>query len=329
MSIFTRHPIISGVVALIVIVIIWRAMSSGGDSGPQATVYTSGGADPAMVAAGTAIQQAQLQQQGQLAALATEAQLRGAEIAGQVTIAQLGQQLGLAQTSAQQAASMASTQAQRDVALSQIAGEVSMSERAAQSANLASTLAAQVQTAGINAQIAMRQLEEASTQKQIAAMESMSLESQKTTRQAIAGQTQVQLQQVKESGGLCFITTAACQHVGADDDGYVLTVLRGWRDTWLKSNAPDEIARYYAMAPGIVTQLNTRSDAAILYVLMWHDFILPAVHCIERGQHRAAFAIYQAMTFTFNNIAMSSEVVDTGGKPESGQIIQLKKGLIT
>ncbi len=313
MGFFARHPIASGVGGIILLFLLYRMFSGGGGSSQTAT---SGGLDPNAIAAATALQQSQLQANAQTQQYQLAAQAQNAQIAGQVQVASMQQQLGLAQIAAGSTAATQQTQAAVDIAGMQ-----------AQSTNLASTLAAQVQQAGLNSQVQVANIAANVTNTQTGAMVQMNQANQNTI-QAITGiqagvvnnQTAVQMAQVQNAGQFtvaknlspCFLTTAACEHMGMPDDCYVLTTLRTYRDGWMKVNAPGEVGRYYREAPGIVARLDARPDTVMVYTLMWHDFILPAVHCVERGQNRAAFAIYANMFETFKQLAIGGVPIPRG-----------------
>jgi hypothetical protein len=190
----------------------------------------------------------------------------------------------------------------------QTAAALDVARLNAASTDLASTLTARVQQAGIDAQTAAASIAAHTTETQTAAMVSMNASNQATIQSSISESGATSRAQIKANSGMCFITTAACDVVGVPDDGYALTTLRTWRDTWLKHNAPDEIARYCAEAPGIVSGINARPDAATVYTLVWHDYILPAISCIERGQHRAAYAIYASMFATLQQLTERANV---------------------
>lgn len=192
-----RHPIISGAVALIVIYVVWRSMSE--PSAPVPQVYTSAGADPNVVAAGAAIQQAQMAAASEERQLQAAIEMRNLEIGGQVAIAQLGQMLGLEQTASERAISLGKIEAERTLGLESLVADVERSRMATESANLASTLAAQVQQAGITATTQQAALREATAQQQISALTSITQAEQATTRQMIASQAQVQSQQIAAS----------------------------------------------------------------------------------------------------------------------------------
>jgi hypothetical protein len=98
--------------------------------------------------------------------------------------------------------------------------------------------------------------------------------------------------------GSCFITTACCKTLGLDDDCFELRTLRRYRDEVL-TNQPggaEAIARYYALAPQILTELRTEtcnSDAALLSV--YARYVLPAALAARLGLNRLAYRFYAAM----------------------------------
>lgn len=61
----------------------------------------------------------------------------------------------------------------------------------------------------------------------------------------------------KKSGG-CFLTSACVEYMGKSDDCEELTVLRGFRDGYMKSlyGGEDLIKEYYEVAPTIVEKIN-------------------------------------------------------------------------
>ena len=308
MDFFRRHPILGIVLAIVLVYLLFRMLSGGGGNAQTGVVYTGAQSDPNAIAAATALQQSQLAasssaEQGRL-------QLEGqnAQIAGAVTVAQLQQQLGMSQLAYGAQAETQKTQAAVDVAAMQ-----------AQSANLASTLAAQVSAAGLNAQVQVANIGANVTNTQTLAMQNMNAQNASTTQAIVASQGQTQVQLAKVNKKWCFITTAACEAHGLPDDCYVLDTLRAWRDGWLTQNVPAEIARYYALAPGIVARFDVHPSKALIYDAMWNDFIMPALYCVERGQNRAAFAIYASMFETFKVIAAQG----VAEQPHHGKIVDV------
>jgi hypothetical protein len=291
---FQRHPIISAVIGVVVFYVVYRMMSGGGSSTATVPVYS--GTDPNAVAAASGLAQAQMQlaAQNHQADLAAEAS--NTQIAGQVAIATLGQQLGLAQIGAERDISLATTSAARDVAGMQ-----------AESTNLASTLAAQVQTAGINAQTEQAAIAAHTTELQTQMMAQMNEANQQTLRTSIEQQGETTRYQIKkQDSGWCFLTTAACDVMGREDDCDELQTLRFYRDGWLRENYPEDIARYYDRAPWIVAKLADHPNHDAIYQTAWHSFIVPAVLCIKQGHNVAAYAIYASLFRTMHTFAIES-----------------------
>jgi len=109
----------------------------------------------------------------------------------------------------------------------------------------------------------------------------------------------------------CFITTACCEVLGLDDDCFELRTLRHYRDEVL-AKAPggaDAVARYYALAPGILAWLRAtsqRPDQTLLNV--YARFILPAALAAKLGLNALAFRLYVRMV----DALMENEA--TGGR---------------
>lgn len=97
-------------------------------------------------------------------------------------------------------------------------------------------------------------------------------------------------------GGGCFLTTAAVEHMGQDDDGDVLNTLRKFRDQFmLKDDSKRaDVAAYYKHAPQIVEAINARPDARNVYREMYETYILPAVDAIKSGDNDKAYEAYVA-----------------------------------
>lgn len=99
------------------------------------------------------------------------------------------------------------------------------------------------------------------------------------------------------SGSFCFITTAACEHLGKPDDCYELTLLRQFRDGWLASQSGgyELIQEYYRVAPLIVEALNASYDSESLYKDIWDRYIIPCVRFIEQNSYEACTELYKEM----------------------------------
>ncbi len=94
----------------------------------------------------------------------------------------------------------------------------------------------------------------------------------------------------------CFITTACVTARGLPDDCEELTVLRAFRDGYMRSQAdgPALIAEYYRRAPAIVAAIQARDDAAAILERLF-EVIQRCVRLVQDGQHPAALETYRAM----------------------------------
>lgn len=98
----------------------------------------------------------------------------------------------------------------------------------------------------------------------------------------------------------CYITTAVCQSRGLPDDCEELTLLRDYRDHYLKGLPEGEalIRKYYDIAPTIVKHINEREDAQRIYEQINLDYIRPCIGMIRRGELEACREHYRKMTDT-------------------------------
>ncbi len=95
----------------------------------------------------------------------------------------------------------------------------------------------------------------------------------------------------------CFLTTACMEKLSEsfDDNCRELTVLRRYRDSWLKENHPDDIRRYYQAAPRLVEEINALPSPRPVWLALYDNGIMPAVRAIEAGENEKAYIIYRAM----------------------------------
>lgn len=91
--------------------------------------------------------------------------------------------------------------------------------------------------------------------------------------------------------GSCFLTTAACEHMGLSDDCHELQTLRWFRDNVMAQTEQGraEIAEYYRIAPGIVGRMTPEDKGKT-----W-DVVRTAVEMIEAGAYGEAWATYRAL----------------------------------
>ena len=97
-----------------------------------------------------------------------------------------------------------------------------------------------------------------------------------------------------DSGG-CFITSACVEARGLPDDCHELTVLRQFRETYLRAqpSGAEEIAEYYFVAPQIVSAIKKRADAHAIFGAIYEKLVAPCVAMIERGENEAAHQLYR------------------------------------
>lgn len=95
----------------------------------------------------------------------------------------------------------------------------------------------------------------------------------------------------------CFITTAVCNSFHKPDNCYELTMFRAFRDNWLKkqSDGKELIAKYYAIAPEIVNNINKFADADKIYLNIWRKYLKPCLSYIEQGKNEQCKSVYMQM----------------------------------
>ena len=103
--------------------------------------------------------------------------------------------------------------------------------------------------------------------------------------------------------GGCYITTAVCGNSGKPDNCHELTVLRDFRDSYMRIHFPAQLQEYYATAPEIVQKINERPDAATVYKQFERDYIAPAVAAVESENYEGAHAIYLSLVKRAKEIA--------------------------
>lgn len=83
-----------------------------------------------------------------------------------------------------------------------------------------------------------------------------------------------------QNASRCFITTAVCLSLGKPDNCEELTVMRLFRDEWLRNQPDGEslIADYYNIAPNIVKRIDQKADRKDIYKSIYENYILPCVN---------------------------------------------------
>ena len=102
----------------------------------------------------------------------------------------------------------------------------------------------------------------------------------------------------QSSSGGCFLTSACTAARGLPDDCHELTVLRSFRDNWLKQQ-PDGvmlIAHYYEVAPKIVEAIDNLEDRLEIWDGVYRELVVPCVEMIEQERYPEALELYQGIT---------------------------------
>lgn len=96
------------------------------------------------------------------------------------------------------------------------------------------------------------------------------------------------------SGGNCFLTSACTEARNLPDDCYELTILRNFRDTYLKSreNGESDIAEYYAKAPLIVAKINEQENSKAIFESFYTELVEPCIKYINANEPEAAYRHY-------------------------------------
>lgn len=95
----------------------------------------------------------------------------------------------------------------------------------------------------------------------------------------------------------CFITTAVCLTLGKADDCEELTVMRNFRDEWLRNQLEGEklIEEYYDVAPEIVKKIDKQPERKLIYATIYDKYIKPCVDHAKAQNFEASRNIYVDM----------------------------------
>lgn len=288
-------------VALVVLFIVIYMMMSGGSSTSSSTSSGTTGTDPSLVQAGMQLQAAQMQQQGQLAALATQAGAQADQTAAAVTIAQLQSHTAEQQNTLSANVAVHSLDVQQQIATS------ANSLQAAIAANQAYTT---TQIAGMQATTNQAMINASTEQARISADTNRQLIDSNTQISLGAQKTTVDVAQInKPKKGLCFVTSACCAALSLDDDCFDLRMLRRLRDEYvaLLPDGPELMAEYADKSPAMIAAVDNADDQAAAWLRVYTAYIHPAAHAVERGDMEDAYTLYRAMVVTLER--------ETGGNP--------------
>ena len=96
-------------------------------------------------------------------------------------------------------------------------------------------------------------------------------------------------------GGICYLTTACCEHKGLPDDCEELTVLRKFRDSYV---AKELVQEYYRLAPAIVERIKDKPPV-LDYV---HATVQLCVKDIKAGRFELALNKYKNMVVQLSTV---------------------------
>lgn len=93
----------------------------------------------------------------------------------------------------------------------------------------------------------------------------------------------------------CFLTSACTEARGLPDDCHELTVLRTFRDGYMRTTETGaaDICHYYHSAPAIVEKIRRSGNATEIFAAIYQELVLPCVKLIEEGQNSEAYALYK------------------------------------
>lgn len=101
----------------------------------------------------------------------------------------------------------------------------------------------------------------------------------------------------KPGSGDCYLTIACMKYFKDqfDDNCYELTVLRWFRDKFVKK---EDIKHYYEVAPLIVETINKEEKADIIYDYIYENIVDYCVSEIEQGNYDKAYSRYKNSVLT-------------------------------
>lgn len=96
----------------------------------------------------------------------------------------------------------------------------------------------------------------------------------------------------------CYLTSACVEAKGLADNCRELTVLRAFRDGYMRttSTGAADICEYYHTAPVIVEKIKALPNAKEIFDRIYSELVLPCVEMIESGKHEEAYAAYKNYT---------------------------------
>ncbi len=77
------------------------------------------------------------------------------------------------------------------------------------------------------------------------------------------------------------------------DDCDELELLRNFRDSYVKENYPQDIEKYYVIAPKIVEKVKEQKDNVDVFRKMYYELVLPCCNLIEENKLYEAYNRYK------------------------------------
>ena len=98
------------------------------------------------------------------------------------------------------------------------------------------------------------------------------------------------------SSGGCYLTSACTEARNLPDDCEELTVLRAFRDSYMKTlpQGQTDICEYYHTAPIIVEKIKALPNAKEIFDSIYCELVLPCVELIRNGDNEGAYTKYRA-----------------------------------
>lgn len=98
------------------------------------------------------------------------------------------------------------------------------------------------------------------------------------------------------SSGGCFLTSACVEYMGKADDCEELTVLRSFRDKYVKKTADGDklVKQYYEIAPEIVEKIDGSQKREFFYKYIY-GVVTACVKFIKENNYKEALSEYKKM----------------------------------
>lgn len=106
----------------------------------------------------------------------------------------------------------------------------------------------------------------------------------------------------------CFLTSACVEARGLADDCRELTVLRAFRDSYMRttSTGASDICEYYHTAPAIVEKIKSLPNATEIFDRIYQELVLPCVALIDCGKNQEAYDAYRGYVKKLQKMYLSA-----------------------